>query len=81
MSFKESSPATEGSTTTADKITTYGPKALPNLKALFRNTHVYVTVRFGKGAEVIYGGIVYWGFYDSVTGTVEKEEEDPQEQE
>lgn len=55
-------------------------RLLPNLKALFRNTHVLVTVRFGKGVEVIYGGIVYWGFYDSVTGTVEIEK-DPQEQE
>lgn len=55
--------------------TTYGPKPLPNLKALFRNTHVLVTVRFGKGVEVIYGGIVYWGFYDSVTGIVEEEKE------
>lgn len=50
-------------------------KPLPNLKALFRNTHVLVTVRFGKGVEVIYGGIVYWGFYDSVTGIVEEEKE------
>ena len=48
---------------------------LPNLKALFRNTHVVVNVRFGKQEyPVIYAGIVYWGFYDSVQGFVEEEE-------
>lgn len=49
-------------------------QALPNVRALFRNTHVQLTIRFdGGGMQTIYGGIVYWGFYDMVSGIVEEE--------
>lgn len=49
-------------------------QAIPNVKALFRNTHVQLTIRFdGSGMQTIYAGIVYWGFYDMVSGIVEEE--------
>lgn len=48
---------------------------LPNLRALFRNTHVVVNVHFNKeGYQVIYAGIVFWGLYDKTSGFVEEEE-------
>lgn len=49
---------------------------LPNVRALFRNTHVQLTIRFdGRGFQTIYAGIVYWGFYSMVSGIVEEETE------
>lgn len=51
-------------------------QALPNVRALFRNTHVQLSIRFdGKGLQTIYAGIVYWGFYSMVSGIVEEETE------
>lgn len=46
---------------------------LPNLRSLFRNTHVKIDVVFSGVDAQIYAGIVYWGIIAEVDGIIEKD--------
>lgn len=44
---------------------------LPNVRSLFRNTHVKVNVVVAKGTTAIYAGIVLWGVLAEKDGVIE----------
>ena len=51
-------------------------RVLPSLSALFRNTHVIITIGFSEGYTHIYAEIKPWEMRDNIYGSLEEEDED-----
>ena len=68
LELTDSNPAEQDS---GHKI--FNDIALPNVKALFRNTHVIITVSMSEGTDDIYVEIRNWYFTENFYGTATKE--------